>query len=293
MRRFEFVEGTSSKFWVPELQGSTFIVTYGRLGTAGQRKEKAFPDEESARREYERKVAEKVREGYKEVSAEGEAPASAPAPAPEKKAPAPKLELPRRVRPAKPTAEQVAAAAQALAALEARLGKRSWQVTLQARRARRVLRGLGGIDPAAQASLAPVFESLMARVVAPKGERRLPLRLAKMLLAQVDAAAFVRATEQWKRAPAGAPAAGSAAAVAREAEAVSELELALRLGVLLTERPDLRGSSEVGWQQRWSLLKPHVEAHLQEKGGTLAALLKAVDAGGDTHLAQRAARMGA
>jgi predicted DNA-binding WGR domain protein len=292
MRRFEFVEGSSAKFWVPELQGSTFIVTYGRIGTAGQRKEKAFPDEESAQREYERKVAEKVREGYKEVSAEGEAPAPASAP-PKKAPPPPKLELPQRVRPAKPTAEQVAAAAQALAALEARLGKRSWQVTLQARRARRVLRGLGGIDPAAQSTLAPVFESLMARVVAPKGERRLPLRLAMMLLAQVDAAAFVRATQQWKRAPAGAPAAGSAAAVAREAEAVGEPELALRMGVLLTERTDLRGGSEVGWQQRWSLLKPHVEAHLQEKGGTLAALLKALDAGGDTHFAQRAARMGA
>jgi predicted DNA-binding WGR domain protein len=286
MRRFEFVEGSSSKFWVPELQGSTFIVTYGRIGTAGQRKEKAFPDEESARREYERKVAEKLREGYKEVSGEGEA--SAPASTPEKKAPPPKVELPPRVRSARPTAEQIAAAAQALTALEARLGKRSWQVNLQARRARRALRSLGGIDPAAHASLAPVFESLMARVVAPKGERRLPLRLAMQLLVQVDAAAFVRATQQWKKAAAGAP-----AAVAREAEAVGEPELALRMGALLTERTDLRGSSEVGWQQRWSQLKPHVEAHLQEKGGTLGAFLKSLDLGGDTHLTQRAARMGA
>ncbi|HEX8705020.1 MAG TPA: WGR domain-containing protein [Myxococcaceae bacterium] len=285
MRRFEFVEGSSSKFWVPELQGSTFIVTYGRIGTAGQRKEKAFPDEESARREYERKVAEKLREGYQEVAGEGGAPA--PASAPEKKAPPPKLELPPRVRSVRPTAEQVASAAQALTALQGRLGKRSWQVTLQARRARRALRALGGIDPAAHASLAPLFESLMARVAAPKGEPRLPLRLAMQLLAQVDAAAFVRATQQWKKAPAAA-----AAAVAREAEAVGEPELALRLGVLLTERTDLRGSSEVGWQQRWSQLKPHVEAHLQEKGGTLAAFLKGLDLGGDTHLTQRATRMG-
>ena len=284
MRRFEFVEGSSSKFWVPELQGSTFIVTYGRIGTAGQRKEKAFPDEESAQREYERKVAEKLREGYKEVSGEAEAPAAPSAP---KKAPPSKLELPPRVRTARPTPEQVAAAAQALTALEGRLGKRSWQVTLQARRARRALRGLGGVDPSAHAPLAPVFESLMARVVAPQGKPRLPLRLAMQLLAQVDAAAFVRATQQWKKAPAGA-----AAAVAREAEAVGEPELALRLGVLLTERTDLRGSSEVGWQQRWSQLKPHVEAHLQEKGATLAAFLKSLDLGGDTHLTQRAARMG-
>jgi predicted DNA-binding WGR domain protein len=59
MRSFEFVEGSSSNFWSPELRGSTFIVTYGRIGTAGQSK-KAFPDEASARHEYEKKVAEKL-----------------------------------------------------------------------------------------------------------------------------------------------------------------------------------------------------------------------------------------
>ncbi|MDY7228378.1 WGR domain-containing protein [Hyalangium rubrum] len=291
MRRFEFVEGSSSKFWIPELEGSTFIVTYGRIGTAGQRKEKAFPDEESARREYERKVAEKVREGYKEVSAEGEAPA--PAPEKKEKAPPPKAELPRRVRPAKPTAEQVTAAAQALSALEGRLGKRSWQVRVQARRARRVLRSLGGIDPAAHASLGPAFDALMARVVAPKGEERLPLRLAMMLLAELDVAAFVRATQLWKRAPAGAPASASAVALASEVEALGEPELALRVGVLLAERPELRGGSEPGWQRRWSLLKPHLEAHFQQKGGTLEAHLRTLEKGGDPHLAQRASRMGA
>lgn len=290
MRRFEFVEGTSSKFWVPELQGSTFIVTYGRIGTAGQRKEKGFPDEASARREYEKKVAEKLREGYREVSAEGGTPP--PAAEPQEKGPPPLPELPRRVRPATPAPVQVAAAAEALSALEAGLGKRSWQVALQARRARRALRKLGGVDPAAQATLGPVFESLMARVVAPRGERRLPLRLAMMLLSELDAAAFVRATQQWRRAPTDAPAAGSATAVAREVEALGEPELALRLGALLTERPELRGGSEVGWQKRWSTLKPHLEAHLQGKGGALQAHLRAIETGGDAHLAQRVARMG-
>jgi predicted DNA-binding WGR domain protein len=290
MRRFEFVEGSSSKFWSPELRGSTFIVTYGRIGTAGQRKEKAFPDEASARREYEKKVAEKLREGYREVSAEGEAPATPPAP--KEKGPPPRPELPRRVRPAKPTAEQVAAAAQALSALEARLGKRSWQVRLQARRARRALRKLGGIDPATHAPVGAVFDSLMARVVAPKGEKRLPLRLAMMLLAELDVAAFTRATQQWKGAPAGAPAGAGATAVAREAEALGEPELALRLGVLLTERTELRGSSEVGWQRRWEVLKPHLEAHLQGGGG-LPAHLRSLETGGDAHLAQRLSRMGA
>jgi hypothetical protein len=62
----------------------------------------------------------------------------------------------------------------------------------------------------------------MKRVVAPAGERRLPLRLAMGLLAELDVAAFVRATQQWKQAT------GGAAAVAREAEALAEPELALR-----------------------------------------------------------------
>jgi predicted DNA-binding WGR domain protein len=292
MRRFEFVEGGSSKFWSPELQGNTFIVTFGRIGTAGQRKEKVFPDEDSARREYEKKVAEKLREGYREVTEGGEAPAPAPAPRKEKEPP-PRPELPPRLRPAKPTAEQVAAAAQALSALQARLGKRSWQVALQARRARRALRRLGGIDPASQASLGPLFESLMGRVVAPKGEPRLPLRWAMMLLGELDVAAFVRATQQWKRAPAGTPAAGAIAVVGRELEALSEPELALRMGMLLTERPELRGGSEVGWQRRWSAIKPYLEAHLQGAGGTLQAHLRAIEAGGNAPLAQRVSRMGA
>jgi predicted DNA-binding WGR domain protein len=291
MRRFEFVEGSSSKFWSPELQGSTFIVTYGRIGTAGQRKEKAFPDEESARREYDKKVAEKLREGYQEVSEGGEAAPVPVASRKEKEAP-PKPELPPRLRPAKPTAEKIAAAAQALSALEARLGKRSWQVNLLARRARQALRGLGGVDPAAHATLASVFESLMGRVVAPSGKGRLPLRLAMPLLAELDVAAFVRTAQQWKRASAGTPATG-AAAVIREAEALADPELALRVGLLLSERPELRGGSEVGWQQRWNALKPHLEEHLRGAGGALQAHLRAIETGGDSHLAQRVARMGA
>ncbi|WP_224364073.1 WGR domain-containing protein [Hyalangium versicolor] len=293
MRRFEFVEGSSSKFWSPELQGSTFIVTYGRIGTAGQRKEKAFPDEESARREYEKKVAEKLREGYNEVTeGGGEAPAPVAA-RKEKEAPPPKPVLPPRVRPAKPTAEQVAAAAQALSALETRLGKRSWQVSRLARRARKALRKLGGIDPASNPTLRPALESLIGRVTAPSSKQRLPLRLAMSLLAELDVAAFTRALEQWKRAPAGTPAVGGSVAVAREAEALADPELALRLGVLLTERTDLRGGSEAGWQRRWSALKPSLEAHLQEKGGALQTHLKAIETGGDAHLAQRVAKMGA
>lgn len=292
MRRFEFVEGSSSKFWEPEVQGNTFIVTFGRIGTAGQRKEKAFPDEEAAQREYEKKVAEKVREGYREVSAEG---ASPPAPAAKAAPPAPKgpEPLPPRVRAAKPTAEQVAEAASALTKLQEQLGTRSWRVTRQVREARRALRALGGVDPAAHASLGPVFDSLMGRVLAPKGTERLPLRLAMMLLAELDVSAFTRTVERWKQAPAGAPGAGAAVVVVREAESLGDPELALRLGVLLTARPGVRGSSEEVWGRRWTELKPHVEAHLKSAGHSLDEHLAALEGRGDAHLSKRVARMGA
>lgn len=34
-RRFEMVEGASSKFWEVRQDGATFTVTYGRIGAAG------------------------------------------------------------------------------------------------------------------------------------------------------------------------------------------------------------------------------------------------------------------
>ena len=55
MRRFEFVEGKSAKFWQAESVGATFIVEFGRLGTKGQRKEKDFPNEDAAKKELEKR----------------------------------------------------------------------------------------------------------------------------------------------------------------------------------------------------------------------------------------------
>ena len=284
MRRFEFVEGTSAKFWMAEVQGNTFIVVYGRLGTEGQRKEKDFPNEEGARREYDRKVAEKLREGYHEVSAQ--APQEAPTQGAKGAAAAsPKLTLPPRVRAGRPTAEQVAAAVEALTALDARVGGRSWKVALQARRARRALRALGGMEPSSHSAMGPVFSSLMAKVVAPKEQPRLPLWAAMALLAEVDVAAFVRTLEQWKRAPAGAPALAATGVLARQAEALGEPELALRMGALLT--------SDEAWDKRWSALRPHVEGHLVAGGSSLPAWLRSLDAGGDSRLAERLSRLGA
>jgi predicted DNA-binding WGR domain protein len=41
MRRFEFKEGSSSKFWEVSVSGNTLTVRFGRIGTEGQEKTKS------------------------------------------------------------------------------------------------------------------------------------------------------------------------------------------------------------------------------------------------------------
>jgi uncharacterized protein (TIGR02996 family) len=74
-RRFELDDGKSQKFWSVGLQGNSFIVTYGRIGTAGQAQTKQFADADKARKECDKLIAEKLAKGYVE-----KAPAAAPAP---------------------------------------------------------------------------------------------------------------------------------------------------------------------------------------------------------------------
>lgn len=64
MARYEFVEGTSSKFWDIVLDGKAFITTYGRIGTAGQSTTKSFGSEAEAKKEHDKLVAEKTKKGY-------------------------------------------------------------------------------------------------------------------------------------------------------------------------------------------------------------------------------------
>lgn len=66
-RRFELVEGTSSKFWEIQLDGTSFTTRYGRLGTDGQETKKSWPDARRALTEYEKLVTEKTKKGYAEV----------------------------------------------------------------------------------------------------------------------------------------------------------------------------------------------------------------------------------
>jgi predicted DNA-binding WGR domain protein len=65
-RYFEFVEGTSSKFWEIQLDGSSFTTRYGKIGTPGQETLKEYDSADKAKKEYDKLVAEKTKKGYVE-----------------------------------------------------------------------------------------------------------------------------------------------------------------------------------------------------------------------------------
>jgi predicted DNA-binding WGR domain protein len=65
-RRFEFVGGSSSKFWEVAVDGSAVTVRFGRIGTSGQTQQKLFADAATAARTSERLVREKLAKGYVE-----------------------------------------------------------------------------------------------------------------------------------------------------------------------------------------------------------------------------------
>ncbi|MBZ5794642.1 DUF4132 domain-containing protein [Burkholderia contaminans] len=68
MRRFELIEGNSSKFWEVEQDGSGLNIRWGRIGTAGQSQTKSFADEAKARAALDKLVKEKTGKGYAEVA---------------------------------------------------------------------------------------------------------------------------------------------------------------------------------------------------------------------------------
>ena len=90
MRRFELVEGTSSKFWEVAVAGSDVTVRFGRIGTNGQTKTKSFASATAAQAEHDALVKEKTGKGYREsgvaagatLAAVAAPPAATPKPPP-------------------------------------------------------------------------------------------------------------------------------------------------------------------------------------------------------------------
>lgn len=68
MRRFEFNDGKSQKFWEIALEGDSFSVRYGRIGADGQSSTKTYASAADAEKEANKLIASKVKKGYAEVA---------------------------------------------------------------------------------------------------------------------------------------------------------------------------------------------------------------------------------
>jgi predicted DNA-binding WGR domain protein len=68
MRRFEYKQGTSYKFWEILVEGTAYTARYGKVGTEGQTQSKSFATADKAKAEAEKKIKEKVGKGYSEVA---------------------------------------------------------------------------------------------------------------------------------------------------------------------------------------------------------------------------------
>jgi predicted DNA-binding WGR domain protein len=68
VRHFEFIGGSSRKFWEISRSGNAFTVRFGRIGTAGLSQTKSFADEAKAKREADHLIGEKLKKGYVEKS---------------------------------------------------------------------------------------------------------------------------------------------------------------------------------------------------------------------------------
>ena len=64
MPRYEFQEGTSSKFWEINLLGKSFTTKFGKIGSNGQTKIKDCASEAAAKAEVDKLIAEKTKKGY-------------------------------------------------------------------------------------------------------------------------------------------------------------------------------------------------------------------------------------
>ena len=68
-RYFEFVEGSSAKFWEIDQNNDTVTVRFGRIGTNGQSQTKTLADAAAATKHAEKLVKEKTAKGYHETTA--------------------------------------------------------------------------------------------------------------------------------------------------------------------------------------------------------------------------------
>jgi len=95
-KRFEFSDGSSNKFWQIARDGAALLVTFGKIGTAGQAQRKELASEAAAIAEHDKLVKEKTKKGYVAVATDA-APAG-PAPVPKVKAPKAMKKAPKALK---------------------------------------------------------------------------------------------------------------------------------------------------------------------------------------------------
>jgi predicted DNA-binding WGR domain protein len=69
----EFIDEKSNKFWEITQEGNSFTARYGKIGSDGQTQTKSFTSEETAQKEAEKLLKEKLKKGYAEPAKPGEA----------------------------------------------------------------------------------------------------------------------------------------------------------------------------------------------------------------------------
>jgi uncharacterized protein (TIGR02996 family) len=68
MQTFQYSDAKSHKFWNIEVSGTSFTVTYGKVGSAGQTQTKTFASADKAQAEADKLIREKLKKGYVETT---------------------------------------------------------------------------------------------------------------------------------------------------------------------------------------------------------------------------------
>lgn len=68
LRKFEFHDNKSSKFWDIEINGTKVSTRYGKVGSTGQTTEKKFDTAEKAQTHFDKMIGQKTSKGYDEVT---------------------------------------------------------------------------------------------------------------------------------------------------------------------------------------------------------------------------------
>ena len=73
-----FQEGNSNKFWKITIDGTSTIVNYGKVGTAGQTSTKEHKDAAAAEKFATKEIAGKKKKGYNEAEADANSTSEKP-----------------------------------------------------------------------------------------------------------------------------------------------------------------------------------------------------------------------